>query len=94
MAHEAANEVLSQTTDESVNYTTAHLYDMRARYLMEHDDEHGLQTLAHAIALHLSVGSDARATELSKAFMPDISAEMREKDGDIDAAPTRTPETV
>jgi hypothetical protein len=57
-----------------VNHTTALKYEIRSEALMAkgRDDAHdeARRELAHAIALHLAVGSASRARELSQEFPP------------------------
>lgn len=68
-AAEIARQLLPQA-GAAVTPEAAHLYEIVARSELANGHPGGEQQLAHAIALHLAVGSQDRATELSRYFMP------------------------
>jgi tetratricopeptide (TPR) repeat protein len=67
----AAEKALALTTSGDVDWYTAHVYEIRAKWLLEIGDDQAGVTLAGAIALHIAHGSDERAGELSKFFLPE-----------------------
>jgi tetratricopeptide (TPR) repeat protein len=70
-----AESALSLTTDESLNATTAYLYEIRAYVELSSGKKSGERDLAHAIAIHLAAGADNEARELADYFMPKLNPE-------------------
>jgi len=70
-----AESALALTTDESLNATTAYLYEIRAYVEISSGQKSGERDLAHAIAIHLAAGSDNEARELADYFMPKLNPE-------------------
>ena len=70
-----AESALALTTDESLNATTAYLYEIRAYVELNNGKKSGERDLAHAIAIHLAAGADNEARELADYFMPKLNPE-------------------
>jgi tetratricopeptide (TPR) repeat protein len=69
-AYRVADDAIGGTTEDYINWVTAHLYEIRGRILLLETNREGIQDLAHAIALHLANNEDEKARELSEYFLP------------------------
>lgn len=68
-----ADSALAATEDADVNGNTAFLYEIKARVCLAQMRPDRERILAHAIALHLAVGSNDIARELAEYFRPSFS---------------------
>jgi len=69
-AYRVADDAIGETTEDLINWVTAHLYEVRGKILLFEEDRGGIQDLAHAIALHLANSEDEKARLLSEYFLP------------------------
>ncbi|MBU6348255.1 MAG: tetratricopeptide repeat protein, partial [Actinomycetales bacterium] len=68
-----AESALALTTDETINATTAYLYEIKAYLELNDGKKAGERDLAHAIAIHLAAGADNEARELADYFLPKLN---------------------
>lgn len=85
-AFRLADEALGMMSDDDFDRGTALVFEVRGRYLMEHDAPESRQQLAHAVALYLAYGSVERAREVSQVFLPELRPEHLPKDTDLAAS--------
>lgn len=71
-----AEAALALTTDDTLNPTTAYLYEIRALVELSNGQKAGERDLAHAIAIHLAAGADNEARNLADYFMPKLNPEL------------------
>ena len=82
----AANSALDLTDEDSLNWNSGFIFEIRGNILMHKNRREGEIDLAHAIALHLANGYTQRATGLSKIFMPKIQRSDVDSYSEIEVA--------
>ena len=81
-----AESALALTTNETLNPSTAYLYEIRALVELSKGQEIGERDLAHAIAIHLAAGADNEARALADYFLPKLNPELGKGLGAVDTA--------